>query len=470
MSDKKILWGSASAAYQVEGAFDQDGKGPSIWDRWVKLPNKTFEGTNGDIATDHYHRFKEDVALMKEMGLEAYRFSISWPRLIPNGVGDVNQAGIDFYSQLIDTLIENKIEPVVTLYHWDLPAALQDKYKGWLSRDIVSDFTHYADLCFKHFGGRVKYWIILNEPNIFTSLGYILAMHPPGHTDQKEYLQAYHNTALVHASVVKSFKEKNIPGMIGSSIAYTPGYAVSEEHWDKEAQYKYYQTVNWWHCDSYYKGSYPQWAMDYFKQLGILPEITSEDLELMAYAAQHADFIGINYYQSTTLAYNPIDGATMEKFNTDGVKGQFKESGIPGLYKNVYNPHIRYTDWDWAIDPDGLLYSLKELSDRYHKPLFISENGLGAFDVLENNEIHDSYRIDYLKEHIVRCKQSILEGVDLIAYCTWSFTDLLSWLNGFQKRYGFVYIDFLDPGLPRIKKDSFAFYQEVIRTNGDNCE
>ncbi|MBN2850867.1 MAG: family 1 glycosylhydrolase, partial [Erysipelotrichaceae bacterium] len=200
MSDKKILWGSASAAYQVEGAFDQDGKGPSIWDRWVKLPGKTFEGTNGDIATDHYHRFKEDVALMKEMGLEAYRFSISWPRLIPDGVGEVNQAGIDFYSQLIDTLIENQIEPVVTLYHWDLPASLQDKYEGWLSRDIVADFTQYADLCFKHFGGRVKYWIILNEPNIFTSLGYILAMHPPGHTDQKEYLQAYHNTALVHAS------------------------------------------------------------------------------------------------------------------------------------------------------------------------------------------------------------------------------------------------------------------------------
>lgn len=466
---KDFLWGSASAAYQVEGAYNEDGKGLSIWDHWVKIEGKTFEGTNGDVATDHYHRFKEDVALMKEMGLKAYRFSISWARIFPKGRGEINSKGVEFYQNLINELVTHDIVPVVTLYHWDLPAALQDEYEGWESRKVIEDFLAYAKFCFETFNDRVKYWIINNEPNIFTGLGYLLAMHPPGKTDMKAYLNTYHISALVHAHTVNMYKDLGFDGKIGSSIAYSNGYSASESDDDKEAVFRYYQTNNWWLMDIYYKGEYPAWGSEYFKSKGIYPDVEETDFDVCRRAAELSDFIGINYYQSTTLAHNPIDGITMGKMNTTGKKGTFKESGVPGLYKQVYNPNIEYTDWDWAIDPDGLRQSLVEIKERYQKPLFISENGLGAFDQLEDGKIHDEYRIDYLKKHIVSILQAIEQGVDLWAYCTWSFTDLLSWLNGFQKRYGFVYVDFEHPDLPRMKKDSFDFYKEVIETDGSSC-
>ncbi len=202
---------------------------------------------------------------------------------------------------------------------------------------------------------------------------------------------------------------------------------------------------------------------------GIAPEVTEEDMVLLKEAASLADFIGINYYQSATLANNPVDGVSLGEFNVTGEKGNFKESGVPGLYRQVYNPSLEYTDWDWAIDPDGLRHALVEITERYHKPILISENGIGAFDEIEDEKVHDDYRIEYIRSHIRACHEAIEEGVDLWGYCTWSFTDLLSWLNGYQKRYGFVFIDFEKNDLPRIKKDSFEFYKEVIRTRGQNC-
>lgn len=468
MFKKDFLWGSASAAYQVEGAYLTDGKGKSIWDEWVKLPNKTFQNTNGDIATDHYHRYQEDIALMAKQGLKTYRFSISWPRLLPTGRYEVNQLGIDFYNNVINECLKYDIQPMVTLYHWDLPKALQDEYLGWESRQIIDDFSAYAKLCFDHFGDRVNYWIVMNEPNIFTELGYLLQMHPPGKSDMKLKLQTYHHTALAHATVVKLFKENHYPGLIGSSIAYSNGYPASESPEDIEACRRYYETIAHYNMDVYYKGEYPQWGLNYFKENNLSFEIKDEDMKLLKEGALLSDFIGINYYQSNTLAYNPLDGVSLSKFNTSGKKGTSKESGVPGLYKMVRNDKLEYTDWDWVIDPDGLTQSLLEITHRYHKPLLISENGLGAYDTLDNGQIHDQYRIDYLKKHIIACHKAIEQGVDLLAYCTWSFTDILSWLNGYQKRYGFVYIDFEDPSLPRIEKDSFYFYQEVISSNGES--
>lgn len=468
MFKKDFLWGSASAAYQVEGAYLTDGKGKSIWDEWVKLPNKTFQNTNGDIATDHYHRYQEDIALMAKQGLKTYRFSISWPRLLPTGRYEVNQLGIDFYNNVINECLKYDIQPMVTLYHWDLPKALQDEYLGWESRQIIDDFSAYAKLCFDHFGDRVNYWIVMNEPNIFTELGYLLQMHPPGKSDMKLKLQTYHHTALAHATVVKLFKENHYPGLIGSSIAYSNGYPASESPEDIEACRRYYETIVHYNMDVYYKGEYPQWGLNYFKENNLSFEIKDEDMKLLKEGALLSDFIGINYYQSNTLAYNPLDGVSLSKFNTSGKKGTSKESGVPGLYKMVRNDKLEYTDWDWVIDPDGLTQSLLEITHRYHKPLLISENGLGAYDTLDNGQIHDQYRIDYLKKHIIACHKAIEQGVDLLAYCTWSFTDILSWLNGYQKRYGFVYIDFEDPSLPRIEKDSFYFYQEVISSNGES--
>lgn len=467
--NKEFLFGSASAAYQVEGAYQEDGKGISVWDEWVRLEGKTFEGTNGEIASDHYHKYKEDIALMKEMGLKAYRFSISWTRILPAGRGKIEAKGLEFYHQLIDELIAAEIEPVVTIYHWDLPQALQDEYEGWESRKIIDDFTAYSKLLFEEYGDKVKYWIVLNEPNIFTQLGYLLAMHPPGKKDMKTYLKAYHHTALVHANVVKLYKAMGYKGYIGSSIAYTPGYSATEKEEDKEAKRRYYETVNWWLMDIYQTGKYPAWGYELFKSQGIAPEITEEDQKVLQESGKLTDFIGINYYQSATLAHNPIDGVCLGELNVSGEKGTSKESGIPGLYKQVMNPRLKYTDWDWAIDPDGLRYALVEIKNRYGKPIFISENGIGAYDTVIDGEIHDSYRIDYIKEHIKACHDAVLEGVDLWGYCTWSFTDLLSWLNGYRKRYGFVYIDFDHEELPRMKKDSFEFYKEVIQTNGSNC-
>lgn len=465
---KDFLWGSASAAYQIEGAFNTEGKGPSIWDIWAHLPGKTFEGTNGDVACDHYNRFKEDVALMKEMGLKTYRFSISWPRIIPEGRGEINQEGIDFYNALIDELILNGIVPMVTLYHWDLPQALETEYGGWVSRRVVEDFTAYAKVCFESFGDRVNHWIIMNEPNIFTSLGYMLKLHPPGLQDEALYLKAFHNTVLAHARTVVLYKEMGYKGLIGSSIAYSPSYAASDSSEDLEAKNMFDQTGPYWYLDSYYLGAYPEKAVDYYRVKNVMPQVSAEDTDLMRKAASLCDFVGINYYQTAMVAHNPKDGVGFSGMNTSGKKGTQSENGVPGLYKHVRNESLEYTDWDWAIDPDGLRYGLEILKDRYGLPIIISENGLGAYDKLESNgEIHDDYRIDYLRKHILACEEAVANGVDLIAYCTWSFTDLLSWLNGYKKRYGFVHIDFENGTLKRTRKKSFSWYKNVIETNGE---
>lgn len=467
MIKENFLWGSASAAYQIEGAHQAEGKGTSIWDTWAHLPGKTFEGTNGDRACDHFDRFEEDVALMKAQGLKTYRFSIAWTRILPEGTGRINMAGIAFYQRLIKSLKEAGIEPMVTLYHWDLPQTLQDAYGGWEDRRVIEDFNAYARTCFEQFGDTVQYWIVMNEPNIFTHQGYMLGIHPPGKKDEAAYLKTYHHTALAHAKAVLSFREMNLKGMVGSSIAFMPAYAASDSAEDQKALENYYATNNWWFMDSYFKGQYPQTAVDYYEKKGLMPDVTTADLELLGAAAKAFDFIGINYYQTAMVAHNPEDGVSFSAMNTTGKKGSQKESGVPGLYKFVKNPNISYTDWDWAIDPQGLLYGMRELKERYGKAIIISENGLGAFDAIEDNgEIQDDYRIDYLKAHVEVCEEAVATGIDLLAYCTWSFTDLLSWLNGFQKRYGFVYIDFEDENRKRIPKKSYYWYQEIIANNG----
>lgn len=464
MFPKDFLWGAASAAYQVEGAYNTDGKKPSTWDVWTKIPGKTFNGTNGDIAADHYHRYKEDVSLMKEMGLKTYRFSLSWTRILNDG--EINKKGLEFYHNLIDMLLENEIEPMVTMYHWDLPDALESQYGGWLSPNIVNDFLKYAKVCFDAFHKKVKYWIVMNEPNIFTHQGYILGTHPPGHKDNmNEFLTSYHNTALAHAQTVALYKNGNYEkGMIGSSIALTPSYPRSNSPEDLSANQKYMDLNFNWFTEIYYKGHYPKWAFEYYSKQGYIDfEINAQDLELLKSSAKLSDFIGINYYQSTTIADNPLDDAVgIKMFNTDGVKREFEESGVPGIYKNVENKSIEYTDWNWVVDPNGLTHALKILHKNYNLPIIISENGLGAFDKMIDGKVHDTYRIDFIEKHIEAVAAALKENVNVISYCVWSFTDLLSWLNGYQKRYGMVHIDFDNPALPRTKKDSFYWYQNFI--------
>lgn len=466
---KDFLWGSASAAYQVEGAWNLDGKGKSVWDEFVRIPNKTFKGSNGDVAVDHYHRFKEDIALMAEQGLKTYRFSIAWTRILPDGRGEINQKGLDFYSDLIDELLKYGIEPIVTLYHWDLPQALEDAYGGWESRQVIQDFTNYAKILFDAYSDRVNYWVSLNEQNVFMMHGFLMASHPPAVTDPKRMYAANHIANLANASVIKAFRDGEYPGKIGPSFAMSPAYAVDCQPENVIATENMLDLFSNFWMDVYVYGRYPKVAIKNLAKNGLAPVFEAGDEDLLK--AGKPDFMGVNYYQSMTIASNPLDGVTMTgEANYSGKKGTTKEAGQPGMYKIVSNPYLEKTNWDWTIDPAGLRISLRRISSRYDLPILITENGLGDFDTLEaDGQVHDQPRIDYLKTHCLAIQEAITDGVEVLGYCTWSFTDLLSWLNGYQKRYGFVYVDRDETNekeLKRYKKDSFNWYRDVIRTNG----
>lgn len=441
---QNFLWGAASASYQIEGAYLEDGKGLTNWDNFVRIDGKTFKGTTGDVAVDHYHRYKEDIALMAEAGLKTYRFSIAWARIFPNGRGEVNKKGIEFYNNIIDECLKYSIEPMITIYHWDLPQALVDEYGGWESRKIVDDFVNYATTLFKAFGNKVKYWITLNEQNIFTSLGWLTAMHPPGKfDDQKTFYQVNHHANMAHAKTVIAYREMGFTGMIGASFAYTPSYALNCDPINAMSKVNYDDLKNFWWMDIYAYGRYPKAAMKYLQDRGFAPDIQQGDMEILKEAASKISFMGVNYYQSCVCEYNPLDGVTpYGTMNTTGKKGTGAVVGIPGVYKNPANTFLKTTDWDWTIDPSGLKYCCREITSRYNLPIVISENGLGAFDKQEEDKsIHDPYRIAYLKEHLKALAEALDEGCEVISYCVWSFTDLLSWLNGYQKRYGLVYVD-----------------------------
>lgn len=467
-----FLWGSASAAYQVEGAWDEDGKGRSVWDEFVRIPGKTFKATTGDKAVDHYHRMEEDVRLMKEMGLKTYRFSIAWTRIFPDGNGEVNEEGVAFYNRLIDELINNDITPMITVYHWDLPQALENEYGGWESRRIVDDFVRYAKTLFERFGDRVKHWIVLNEQNVFTAHGWLMATHPPGKVnDRKTFYQVNHHAFMAHAKSVIALKSLWSDAMVGSSFAFGPSYAKSDKPEDAMAKMDYDDLQSYYWMDVYGYGRYPRAALAQLRSEGVAPVFEEGDEGILKEAAQLVDFMGVNYYQTCVAEYNPIDGVGMTNtMNTTGKKGTSTVQGVPGLYKNPQNEHLPTTDWDWTIDPEGLRFACRDITSRYDLPIVISENGLGAFDKLEEGKVHDPYRIDYLKRHLIELKKAIDEGCRVLAYCTWSFTDLLSWLNGYQKRYGFVYVDREEDEnegtLNRIPKDSYYWYKYTIETNG----
>ncbi|URZ15683.1 glycoside hydrolase family 1 protein [Clostridium felsineum] len=466
---KSFLWGASSAAYQVEGAWNEDGKGKSVWDNFSKIPGKTFEGTNGDVAVDHYHRFKEDVQLMSELGLKAYRFSVAWSRIYPEGRGKLNKKGLEFYEKLVDELIKNNIEPVVTLYHWDLPQALQDLYGGFESRDIIDDFENYCVTLFKAFKDKVKYWVTFNEQNVFTNLGYRCAVHPPGLKDVKRYYEANHIVNLANAKAIKAFRKYVPNGKIGPSFGMGPVYPLDCKPLNVLAADEAEEYFNHWWLDVYCFGKYPTITLNRLKKLNVAPKVTEEDLKLLKEGKP--DFIGLNYYHGGTAMENDnVISVDINKKDPYLVENSEKYK----VFKSVPNPFLKKTQWNWEIDPDGLRIALKRLTNRYDLPILITENGIGAVDVLEENDtVNDDYRIDYLKEHILACKKAIDEGVDLIGYLPWSFTDLLSWLNGYKKRYGFVYVnrdEYSKKDLRRIRKKSFYWYKDVIKSNGEIVE
>lgn len=457
-----FLWGAATAAYQVEGGHDADGKGPSIWDIFAHKPGTTFQNTNGDVAVDHYHRFREDVALMAEQGLQSYRFSISWPRLFPQGRGAVNEAGVKFYSDLIDCLVENNVEPMITLYHWDLPQALQDE-GGWENRATAEAFVDYARLCYTRFGDRVKLWSTFNETVVFIGHGYITGSHPPSVRDPARAIQACHHVFVAHAGAVNAFRSSGIDGTIGFVNVLQTHTPLTDSAEDKQAAALADGIWTHWLYDPVLKGEYPAELLAKTQALWNVPLFAPGDEQLLK--ENICDFIGLNYYKRETVAANHQQ--THLQSNHSGEKNSGHEFGFKDLFKFVRNPQGVYTDWDWEIYPQGLTDGILQIKARYGDiPIYITENGLGAKDPIIDGEVVDDPRIDYLKIHIDAVEAAMQQGADVRGYYPWSFIDLLSWLNGYQKQYGFVYVDHQN-GLARKRKKSFFWYQELIASRGE---
>ncbi|MCD8120778.1 MAG: glycoside hydrolase family 1 protein [Clostridiales bacterium] len=468
-----FLWGASTSAYQVEGAAYEDGKKASQQDI-INQENYTTRGfATAEIASDHYHHYKEDVALMKEMGFKAYRFSIAWSRVFPDGIGAVNEKGIQFYRNLIDELLANQIEPIVTLYHYDLPWALVEKYGGWLNRQVVTDFEYYARYIINEFRDKVKYWTTINEQSIIVQYWTAKCYIPEEYrTNNQLRYQINHHMNLAHAIACKLVHELVPGGLVGAALGYAPVYPLTSKAADAMAALNAHDLRNAYYLDIYFKGFYTKSAMRYLEKHGLAPEIQPGDMELIKEGT--SDFLALNYYYSDCAKSCPEGDGKEIRYsgvNYSGKKGDI--SGFethPGFYEMCKNPNLETSDWDWSIDPTGLEYLLRDLYGRYNKPLMITENGLGAFDTLtEDGQVHDDYRIAYLKAHIEAMGKAMDAGVEVLAYCPWSAIDLLSTSNGVKKRYGFVYVDRTDDDpkeCRRLRKDSFYWYQNVIRTNG----
>lgn len=450
-----FLWGASTSAYQVEGAWEEDGKEASVQD--IRPP---FEGTTDfKIASDHYHHYKEDVALFKELGLKAYRFSIAWTRIMPHG--KVNPKGIQFYNDLIDELIANDIEPIPTVFHFDLPASLHEK-GGWLNRETIDAFTEYCQVLFDNFGDRVTYWQTINEQNMLVFASRVLEGNK---TSWKDTFQGNHHMLVAQARAMKLYHEGNYPGKIGPAPNISCVYPKTERPEDMLAAEYFSAFRNWLFLDAAVFGTYNHMAWRILEKLDAVPEITAEDRQVMK--ENTADFIAFNYYNSSTVSAS--DG------KESAAKDQQDSFAIPGFFKGEKNEHLQTTTFaNWPIDPVGLRNTAHQIYSRYRLPLIITENGLGQRDELTaDGKIHDDYRIDYLRSHIEQMQQAIEEGVELFGYCPWSAIDLISTHEGFRKRYGFVYVDRSDfdlKELKRYKKDSFYWYNKVIRTGGKDLK
>lgn len=463
---KDFLWGGSSSAYQCEGAWDEDGKLPSVQDC------KPIEEGNSDwkVCSDHYHRFKEDIALMAEMGFKEFRLSIPWTRIIPDGDGEVNPKGVAHYHEVIDECLKYGIKPIITLYHFDLPQALQDKYNGWASRQCIDDFVRYCEVCFKEYGNKVEYFLTINEQNMMT-------MYNMGeHKDDKERFQANHHMIVAMAKATirchMLCKAKIAPAPNISCV-----YPATSAPLDNLAAADYDQFRNRLYLDPIIFGEYPEALCEYFRQRGCMPEITDEDREAMK--AAHPDFIAFNYYGAATVKYVSIEDGEKAKEAAKKAGANKEEFMIgmqtePGMAVSVSNPLQETTSYNMGIDPVGLRLTLRQLWERYRLPLLITENGCGVVDELTpDGKVHDDYRIDYLRKHIIACKEAITDGVKLFGYSPWSAFDLVSTHQGITKRYGFIYVnrdehDLKD--LKRIKKDSFFWFKKVIASNGEDLD
>jgi len=455
-----FLWGASTSAYQVEGAWNEDGKGPSVIDARSAYPEGTTDFT---VASDHYHRYKEDIALFAEIGLKSYRFSIAWTRIIPDGSGEINPAGIAFYHRLIDEILSYGIVPIVTMYHFDLPQALQEK-GGWYNRETVDAFARYADVLFDAYGSKIKYWLTINEQNLMILQGAALGTLDETLVNPKKNLyQQNHNMLVAQAKVMHSLHSK-VPGAkIGPAPNIAVIYPATSKPEDILAAFNYNAIRNWLYLDMAARGEYNTLAWRYMEEKGYTPEILPGDMEILR--SGKPDFIAFNYYTTQAVEASRGDG------HDEVVRGGNKllKSGEDGVHRGAANDHLPRTEFGTEIDPVGFRNTLREIYDRYHLPLLITENGLGAFDKLdENGEINDHYRIDYLRRHLEQMQLAITDGVEVFGYTPWSALDLISTHQGCSKRYGLIYVnrdEFDLKDLKRIRKLSSYWYADVIKNN-----
>ncbi len=434
-----FLWGAATASYQIEGAWQEDGKSESIWDRFSHTPGRISDGATGDIACDHYHRWRDDIALMRSLGLQAYRFSTAWPRVLPNGHGKVNQAGLDFYSRLTDGLLEAGIEPYVTLYHWDLPQVLQDR-GGWPARPSAEAFVEYADAVSRRLGDRVKNWITLNEPWCSSILSYFLGEHAPGHRDLGEGVAAAHHLLLAHGWAMPVIR-RNSPGCrAGITLNLSPQTPASPSEADALAARLADAAFNRWFLDPLSGRGYPQEAVEAGRH-----EMSFVQPGDLAAIAAPADFLGVNYYMRNIIRSEAIPESRNERRTV------------------VPNPEL--TEMGWEVHPEGLYELLTRLKADYDFPAYyVTENGAAYDDqVGADGQVDDPRRVAYLRDHFVQAARAIAEGVPLRGYFVWSLMDNFEWSFGYTKRFGLFHTDYATQR--RTPKTSARWYGRVIAEN-----
>jgi beta-glucosidase len=442
MSSRNFVWGAATAAFQIEGATTADGRGESIWDRFAATEGNVAHGDTGDPACEHYYRWRDDLDLMRSLGIEGYRFSISWPRIQPTGRGPANQRGLDFYRELVEGLLERGIHPLATLYHWDLPQTLQDD-GGWASREVVDRFAEYARIVFDALGDIVPSWITHNEPWVTSILGYAFGVKAPGVRDWPSALRAAHHSLLAHGTAVKAFRETGRESQIGITLDLTVAIPATDSDADREAAARLDGHHNRWFLDPIFRGSYPEDVVAFYEsRFGPLDVVQDGDL---ATIAQPIDFLGINFYRPNWASATD-----------DG-----------GLDVADSPPELERTSMGWPIAPSYLTDLLVRVRNDYGEtPLLITENGAAFDDVLDGGDVvEDPRRVAYLGDHIAAVQRAKAEGVDIRGYYVWSLLDNFEWEWGYEKRFGIVFVDFTTQR--RIPKRSALWYSDLIAaTNG----
>lgn len=439
-------WGTATAAYQIEGAVDEDGRGPTIWDTFSHTPGATAGGDTGDVADDHYHRYRDDVALMGDLGLTNYKFSLAWSRIQPAGSGPLERRGIDFYHRLLDELEARGIEPFIELHHWDLPQPLQDA-GGWLARDTIERFVEFAEVAWREYGGRTRLWSTHNEPWIIGVLGYLLGIHAPGHRDAYQTIRAMHHVLLSHGRVVERFRELGVPGEIGvicNLFSTQPLEDTPQDHATVRVSDGF---TNRWFLDPLFGRGYPEDIVREWAKLGApMDFVEPGDL---ASIATPSDWFGVNYYARRRVTYDPE-----------------RRMGIRVVDENINSTGLPVTGGGWAIHPPGLTEILLRLTHEYGAAaIHVTENGAIEQDVVaEDGRVHDTPRVEYLRAHVRAAEAAIAGGAPLRGYYAWSFLDNFEWADGYAKRFGLVYVDYRTQR--RIPKDSAHFWAEVTRANG----